>query len=118
MGEDQYHICNMESQKEKKKNEREKRVKNLFDEIMAENFLNLKKEFCSPPGSTVHGILQARILERGAIHFSRWSFQPRNETQFPALKADSSLSEPPGSLQKAQGAPDKMTWNKSTSDIL
>ena len=56
MGEDQYHICNMESQKEKK-NEREKRVKNLFDEIMAENFLNLKKEFCSPPGSTVHGIL-------------------------------------------------------------
>ena len=26
---------------------------------------------CSPPGSTVHGILQARILERVAIAFSR-----------------------------------------------
>jgi hypothetical protein len=26
---------------------------------------------CSPPGSSVHGILQARILERVAISFSR-----------------------------------------------
>ena len=26
---------------------------------------------CSPPGSSVHGILQARILERVAIPFSR-----------------------------------------------
>jgi len=26
---------------------------------------------CSPPGSYVHGILQARILERVAISFSR-----------------------------------------------
>ena len=26
---------------------------------------------CSPPGSPVHGILQARILEWVAIHFSR-----------------------------------------------
>ena len=29
---------------------------------------------CSPPGSSVHGILQARILEWGAIPFSRGSF--------------------------------------------
>ena len=26
---------------------------------------------CSPPGSTVHGILQARILEWVAVSFSR-----------------------------------------------
>ena len=26
---------------------------------------------CSPPGSSVHGILQARVLEWGAIAFSR-----------------------------------------------
>ena len=32
---------------------------------------------CSPPGSSVHGILQARILERVAISFSRGSSQPR-----------------------------------------
>ena len=29
---------------------------------------------CSPPGSSVHGILQARILERVAISFSRSSW--------------------------------------------
>ena len=29
---------------------------------------------CSPPGSSVHGILQARILEWAAIPFSRGSF--------------------------------------------
>ena len=36
---------------------------------------------CSPPGSFVHGILQARILEWVAISFSRGSFQPRDQTQ-------------------------------------
>ena len=33
---------------------------------------------CSPPGSSVHGILQARILEWVAIFFSRGSSPPRN----------------------------------------
>ena len=33
---------------------------------------------CSPPGSSVHGILQERILEWGAIPFSRGSSRPRN----------------------------------------
>ena len=27
---------------------------------------------CSPPGSSVHGIFQARVLEWGAIAFSLW----------------------------------------------
>ena len=36
---------------------------------------------CSPPGSSVHGILQARILEWVAISFSRGSSQPRDWTQ-------------------------------------
>ena len=35
---------------------------------------------CSPPGSSVHGILQARILEWVAISFSRRSSQPRDQT--------------------------------------
>ena len=34
----------------------------------------------SPPGSSVHRILQARILEWIAISFSRGSFQPRDRT--------------------------------------
>ena len=36
---------------------------------------------CSPPGSSVHGILQARILEWVAMPFSRGSSQPRDQTQ-------------------------------------
>ena len=35
---------------------------------------------CSPPGSSVHGILQARILEWVAIPFSRGSSWPRDWT--------------------------------------
>ena len=35
----------------------------------------------SPPGSSVHGILQARILEWVAFPFSRRSSQPRDWTQ-------------------------------------
>ena len=36
---------------------------------------------CSPPCSSVHGILQARILEWVAISFSRGSSWPRDGTQ-------------------------------------
>ena len=36
---------------------------------------------CSPPGSSVHGILQARILEWVTIPFSRGSSRLRNQTQ-------------------------------------
>ena len=35
---------------------------------------------CSPPGSSVHGILQARILEWVAIPFSRGSSRLRDQT--------------------------------------
>ena len=35
---------------------------------------------CNRPGSSVHGILQARILEWVAISFSRGSSQPRDQT--------------------------------------
>ena len=37
---------------------------------------------CSPPGSSVHGVLQARILKWVAISSSRASFQPRDQTHF------------------------------------
>ena len=35
---------------------------------------------CSPPGFSIHGIFQARILEWVAISFSRGSSRPRNRT--------------------------------------
>ena len=56
----------------------------------------------SPPGSSVHGILQARTLEWISIPFSRESSQPEDppdpgmEHGSPALQADSLPSEPPG----------------------
>ena len=40
---------------------------------------------CSLPGSSDHGILQARILEWVAISFSRGSSQPRDRTQVSSI---------------------------------
>ena len=37
--------------------------------------------YYSPPGSSIHGTLQARILEWVAISFSRGSSSPRDQTQ-------------------------------------
>ena len=42
---------------------------------------------CGPPGSSVHGILQARILEWAAVPFSMGSSQPRDRTHIPAAPA-------------------------------
>ena len=50
---------------------------------------------CSPPGSSVHGILQVGILEWVAIPFSRGSSQPRDWTQVSLIARDSLLTEPP-----------------------
>ena len=57
---------------------------------------------CSLPGSSVHGILQARILEWIAISFSRGSCRPGIETWSPILQADSLLPGQPGSLFNCQ----------------
>ena len=48
---------------------------------------------CSPPGSSIHGILQARILEWVAISFSRESSLPRDRTQVSHIAGR--CSEPP-----------------------
>ena len=40
---------------------------------------------CSPPGSSVQGILPARTLERVAISFSRGSSWPRDRTQISCI---------------------------------
>ena len=50
---------------------------------------------CSPPGSSFHGILQARILEWIAMPSSRRHSQPRNiKLMPPTLQEDSLPSEP------------------------
>ena len=51
----------------------------------------------SPPGSSVHGIFQARTLEWVAISYSRGSSSPRDQICVSALQEDSFLSKPPES---------------------
>ena len=54
---------------------------------------------CSPPGSSVHGIFQARVLEWVAISFSRGSSHPRDRTHISCL-----LNRQAGSLPLVQPA--------------
>ena len=52
---------------------------------------------CSPPGSSVHGILQATALEWVAVHFSRGSSWPRDRTQVSCIAGGFFLAaETPG----------------------
>ena len=51
---------------------------------------------CSLPGSSVHGILQARILEWVAISSSRGSSWPRDQTCVSCIASGFFTAEPPG----------------------
>ena len=78
--------------------------------------LLLSSTDCNPPGISVHGILQAKILEWVAIPFSRGSSWPRDRTRPPVLQADSLLSELPGKQlcdsPGATGNPSFQNFNK------
>ena len=50
---------------------------------------------CCPPGSSVHGISQARILEWVAIPFSRGSSQPRAGTHVSCIAGRFFTAVPP-----------------------
>ena len=54
---------------------------------------------CNLPGSSVHGILQEKILEWIAIPSYRGFSRSRIQPKSPTLQADSLLSEPPGKPQ-------------------
>ena len=64
----------------------------------------------SPPGSSVHGILQASMLEWVAIAFSRGSSNPGIELRSPSLQADSLPSEPPGKPLDQPTKKKKKNW--------
>ena len=51
---------------------------------------------CCPPGFSVHGILQGRILDRVAISFSRRSSLPRDWTYVSCIGRLILYPEPPG----------------------
>ena len=55
------------------------KVKESVSRSVVSNSL-LPNGLCSPPGSSVYGILRARILEWVAIPFSRGSSRPRDQT--------------------------------------
>ena len=55
---------------------------------------------CNPPTTSVHGIFQARILVRVAIHSPGDLPYPEIKLDSPALRADSLPSEPQGSLTR------------------
>ena len=53
---------------------------------------------CIPPGSSVHGIFQARILEWIAISFSKRSSRPRDHTR---ISGGSVVKNPPANVGDA-----------------
>jgi len=58
--------------------------------LVAQSCLTLCNSMdCSPPGSSVHGILQARILERVAIPSPGDIPNPEIKPRSPASQADS-----------------------------
>ena len=67
---------------------------------------------CSPPGSSVHGILHARLLEWVAISFSRGSFWPRDQTHISrvlCIPGEFFTTLPPGKPQ-ISGVYSSHTW--------
>ena len=77
---------------------------------------------CSPPGSSVNGISQVRILEWVAISFSRGSSWSRIEPRSPALQADSLPTEPPrkpsieyhSHIQRGTNHCHRLSWRKNS----
>ena len=59
----------------------------------------------SPPGSSIHGILQARTLEWVAIFSFRGSSSPRNQTHVSCIARRFFTSEPPGKPKIPSTAP-------------
>ena len=56
----------------------------------------------SLPGFSVHGILQARILEWVAIPFSRRSSRPRDQTWVSCIAGKFFTTEPPGKPREGE----------------
>ena len=69
---------------------------------------------CSPPNSSVHGILQARILEWVAMPSSRGSSRPRDRTHISLCllhwQADSLPLLPPGKMEKKGASKFVSSW--------
>ena len=77
---------------------------------------------CSPPGSSVHGIFQVRILDWVAISYSRGSSQPRDQTHISCVSCIGRrilYYPPPGKLTGllASSMEASLTCSGSTSQV-
>ena len=70
----------------------------------------------NPPGSSVHGILQARILEWVAISLSGDLPDPEIKPRSLVLQANSLLSEPP--KKPREGAPNREGKESFLKEIM
>ena len=73
---------------------------------------------CSLSGSSVHVILQARILELVTIPFPGNLHDPETEPRLSAFQADSLLSEPPGKLTRKRNIRSDQISHSPVSDSL
>jgi len=72
---------------------------------------------CSPPGSSVHGVFQARILEGVATPSSRGSSRPRDRTRVSRVSWDSSTLVPPKMLHNCRCSSQHSTLHTRDSFI-
>ena len=101
----------------------------LFNHSVVSNSLRPHGLF-SPPGSSVHEISQARILEWVAISFSRASFQPRVQIHVSCLAGGFFTTQSPGkpfilntglninTSNQLQTNPITLSWNDSNSSYF
>ena len=73
---------------------------------------SLSLTLCNPMDYRVHGILQARILDRVAIPFSRGSSQLKIKPRSPTLQTDSLPEEPQGKATMLWLALNKLKYVK------
>ena len=71
----------------------------VHDQLLSHVRLFCNPMDCSPPGSSVHGISQARILEWGVISFSGGPALPKDQTRVSCISCLAGIfftTEPPG----------------------
>ena len=73
---------------------------------------------CSLPGSSVHEIFQARILEWVAIPFSRRSSRPRDQTHVSNRQILYHWATRGAALQNSKRTPAKRSWAEAASQSL
>ena len=72
----------------------------------------------SPSGSSIHGILQARILEWVAIPFSRGSSQPRDPTRVPFIAGRYFTVRDTWEAHEQNGVTYLKCWEKNNSWVI